>query len=141
MKANELQLAKSRRSSGPLYAALFALTLGLGCGTNLPPRQFLAYESRSSEILLFARNPIVCAPTVIGNGAGAVLGFGLAASMSLPSYLAERFSGNEGLKERIDGALYLGPTLLGGALTGVVFLPISYLIGEHPCDLGLVTQG
>ena len=70
-----------------LIALLVAVVVAPGCASNVPPKQLAGFESQSDTILKFARNPIVCAPTAIGNAVGALAGGPLALFLFGPSKL------------------------------------------------------
>jgi hypothetical protein len=128
-----------RRSQRLVAASLIALALASGCASQIPPGQLAAFEPQAEYIALGARNPIVCAPTAIGNAAGALVGYPLALITLGPALLAEWLSDDDDLAFQIYGTAFWIPVLLTGAATGAVFLPMSYAIGEHPCDLGVST--
>jgi len=120
-------------------ACLIVGMLASGCASQLPPAQFAAFEPQAEYIALGARNPIVCAPTAIGNSAGALAGYPLALLALGPALLAEWLADDDGLAFEIYGTAYWAPVLLVGATTGAIFLPMSYVMDERPCDLGVST--
>jgi hypothetical protein len=136
---------KPSRRARPVVAlaliALLVLVAASGCASLVAPEELAAFDSQHETISRWARNPIVCAPTAIGNSAGAVAGFPLAVLALGPAVLAEHLLGDEGLAFRIYGSAYWAPVLAGGAVTGSLFLPLADLIDEHPCDLGVSTVG
>ena len=129
--------APSRRSHRIVAAVLIAFVLGSGCASYVPKGQLAAFEPHSETIALWARNPIVCAPTALGNAAGALAGVPLAIVTALPAWIAAWSSGDDDLAYRIYGTAYWAPILLGGAAVGSVFLPFSYAMGKDLCYLGV----
>jgi len=140
MNASEPSPARPvRLARRVMTSALIALVAAVGCASKLPPAQLAGFESRAETIALWARNPIVCSPTAIGNAAGALAGYPLALVTLGPALLASLLSDDEDLAFQIYGTAFWLPVLFVGAVTGSVFLPMSYAIGEHPCDLGVST--
>jgi len=129
-----------RRARRILALGLIALIAASGCASVVAPEELAAFESQHDQISRWARNPIVCAPTAIGNAAGAVAGYPLALLTIGPALLSEYLTDDEGLAFRIYGTAFWIPVLASGAVTGSLFLPFAYLMDERPCELGVSTK-
>jgi len=126
-----------RRSQRAVAAALIALLLGSGCASYVPEQQLGVYAPHSETIALWARNPIVCAPTALGNAVGALVGGPIAFLVWPAAKLTAWSKGDDDLAYRIYGSAFLTPVLLVGAAVGSVFLPLSYAAGKDLCYLGV----
>ena len=116
--------------------SITALAFGVGCASTLEEGQLAGFEGMRGPITAFSRNPIVCAPTVLGNVAGGLMGAPLALAIYPLVWPATLFTPNDDYLFQIYGTTFWGPVLLSGGATGGLFLPLSLLIGEHPCSFG-----
>ena len=122
-----------------LPALLLALSLCVGCASDLPPAQLGLYEPFAPQVTTFSRNTLVCAPTAMGNAVGGVVGYPLALLTLGPAWLAGWFSDDEDLAFKIYGTPFWTPVLLMGGVTGALFLPPALFMDEEPCDFGVST--
>jgi hypothetical protein len=122
-----------------LLALLLALTLAVGCASDLPPAQLGVFEPYAPQIMEFSRNSLVCTPTSIGNALGGIVGYPLALVTLPGAWLAGRFSEDDELAFKIYGAPFWASVLLLGGATGGLFLPPALYLDEDPCDFGAST--
>lgn len=112
---------------GALVSAIlvFGLLTGGGCALQSGPPclKGLAPVARP-----YSRNWVVCAPTAVGNYAGALAGGVLSAPFAATAELYR-----EGAGEQVIRVFATVPALLAGGTTGLPFLPLSYLADENPC--------
>jgi hypothetical protein len=113
---------RERGPSRPLAALLACLVPLTGCAHRL---EHGAKPHRLRRFVdPYSRNSIVCVPTAIGNLAGAP---------GLPLWLATAPLGDVYVSAAVRTVFVTAPAFAGGALTGLPFLPLSYLEPEEPC--------
>jgi hypothetical protein len=123
--------ARTSRSGLPIAVivrvALSALLAsgGWGCALQTGP---VGFESLAPVTRPYSRNLVVCAPTAVGNYAGALVGGAVSAPFAGVAALI-----GDGGGEKVVRVFATVPALLVGGITGLPFLPVSYLFAEKPC--------
>jgi hypothetical protein len=117
-----LLCSRDRRSARPLAALLACLVSLSGCAHRL---EHGAKPQRLRRFVdPYSRNSIVCVPTAIGNLAGVP---------GVPLWLATVPFNDVSISTAARTVFVTAPAFAGGALTGLPFLPLSYLEPEVPC--------
>jgi hypothetical protein len=106
---------------------------GWGCALQSGP---VGFESWAPVTRPYSRNLVVCAPTALGNYAGALVGGAVSAPFAGVATLIGKGGG-----EKVVRAFATGPALLVGGITGLPFLPLSYLFDENPCGAADSEEG
>jgi hypothetical protein len=136
MKTQRSTLSRiSRRTLRCL--SITALAFGIGCASTLEDGQLAGFEGMRGPITAFSRNPIVCAPTALGNAVGSLVGAPLALAIYPLVWPATFFTSNDDYLFQIYGTTFWGPVLLSGGAIGGLFYPLSLLRGEDPCSFGI----
>lgn len=117
--------------------AIAALALCVGCASNLPADQLAAFEPMRGPITTFARHPMVCVPTSLGNMAGGLVGGPLALLVYPFVWPATFFTADDDYLFQAYGTTFWGPVLLMGGATGALFLGPAMLFDEDPCTFGI----
>ena len=128
--------ARTSRCGLPIaVVALSALlaTGGWGCALQTGP---VGFESLAPVTRPYSRNLVVCAPTAVGNYAGALVGGAVSAPFAGVAALI-----GDGGGEKVVRVFATVPALLVGGLTGLPFLPLSYLFDENPCGAAASEEG
>ncbi|MBW2267605.1 MAG: hypothetical protein JRH16_03435 [Deltaproteobacteria bacterium] len=132
-----LRSNRSHISQRPLRClAIGVLALGIGCASTLEDSQLAGFEGMREPITAFSRNPIVCAPTALGNTVGGLIGAPLALAVFPLVWPATLFTSDDDYLFQIYGTTFWGPVLLTGGAIGGVFYPLSLLADENPCSFG-----
>jgi hypothetical protein len=116
--------------------AITALAFGVGCASTLEEGQLAGFEGMRDPITSFSRNPAVCAPTAVGNAAGALIGAPLALAIYPLVWPATLFTDDDDYLFQAYGTTFWGPVLLTGGAVGGLFYPLSLLMDENPCSFG-----
>lgn len=116
-----------------MVAALSWIALP-GCAMSPPPAEL---GPLSPAVRAYARNPLVCAPTALGNGIGGVAGYLPALALGLVTFPLLAVLPERAEEAAVRTYFYSLPYLLGFAL-GTPFLPVSYLAPEDACRFGSV---
>lgn len=111
---------------------LILIALVIACGHRVEPDDLGLYRPAHPLVEQYSRNQVVCVPTLVGNVVGAipVLPFIALYQVWHPGYPRGPV-GRVGV-ETLE-TLFMTSVLLGGAVTGTLFLPVSYLAPESYC--------
>ncbi len=129
---------RNTRSLRALARGLVALVLALqvGCASQVAPGELAAFEGMRGPISSFSQHPMVCAPTSVGNAMGGLIGAPLALLVYPFVWPATWFTEDDDYLRQTYGTTFWGPVLLGGGMTGALFLPPAMLFEDSPCDFG-----
>jgi hypothetical protein len=117
-----------------LLGLLFTIACPAGCAIDNVDRKSLGIYAPAYPIVSpYSRNGLVCYPTMVGNMIGMVPVSPLVYFEDFySSYGPERF---DPLIRRSLDTIIMTPVLAGGAATGTLFLPFSYLVEGSPCGI------
>ena len=134
---------KTQRSTLPRISlralrclGITALAFGIGCASTLEEGQLAGFEGMRERITEFSRNPMVCAPTAVGNTIGGLMGAPLALAIYPLVWPATLFTSNDDYLFQTYGTTFWGPVLLTGGAFGGLFYPFSRMMEEDPCSFG-----
>lgn len=107
-----------------LTGIIFACILLSGCAS----RDFIRQNALSPAIDMYNRNFIVAAPTLVGNYICGAPFFLISAGIDT---IAPENTRSETYYKFVNG-LYIVPAAFCGAITGAIFVPISFICPENP---------
>jgi len=108
-----------------LLVVLGILGMSSGCAIINAGYDVTYYKPIEPALQAYSRNTIVCVPTAVGNIVGSLVGF---------PFLIAGYYFDDARKPLLTIGLF--PVLVGGFVTGTLFLPFSYLAPEDPCQVG-----
>jgi hypothetical protein len=112
----------------------FALAIP-ACAMTPPPAEL---GPLSPAVRAYSRNPVVCAPTAVGNAIGGAVGYLPALALGFVTFPLLAALPERAADATLRAYFYTLPYLLGLAL-GTPALPFSYLAPADPCEFRSVS--